>query len=177
MANFYLFGISIRVEDAVKLAIRIPALLLVLALVISSSGCLHKSGGGQVTPYERAVTYNTMLAQVNFDVQKGVIQLQQSGVLSVSQADAVLKHQAAIADDHEKITNILAKGPDVGSNQSEMIKAAIEDIKSQVQAAITSGNLGIKNPVSQQTFASDAAAIAEFANLLVTQLQIAGVVK
>ena len=70
---------------------RIALLTAALAVVNLGTACIHKAGGAQVSPYERAVTYSTMLAQVNNSVVQGVIQAQQAGLMTAQQAESILQ--------------------------------------------------------------------------------------
>jgi hypothetical protein len=142
-----------------------------------SSACIHKAGGARATAYEKAVTYSTMLAQVNNSIAQGVIQAQQLGQLSVPQTNAILGFQERVARDHKQLSILLGDGPDAAKGNAAAITIVLADVKAQATALIGSGDLGIKNPVSQQTFAGDANSLVDLASSVVSYLQAAGVVQ
>jgi hypothetical protein len=152
--------------------------VLIVAVLASTVGCIHKTGGTQATGYEKAVTYSDMLAQTNNSVAKGVIQAQQQGLLTVAQAAAILKVQNQVALDHEALSKMLNQGPTYAGQQGAEIQAILARIKTAIASLdFVSGGLGIKNPQSQQTFSNDANAIASFAQVIVASLTSAGVIK
>lgn len=158
-----------------KLKLQIGILVLALA---STCGCLHKAGGSGVTAFEKAVTYSDMLAQTNNSIAHGVIEAQQQGTLSVTQANEILVVQRQVAIDHEAITKILQLGPAAATGQAAQIKALLDQIRAQINSLdFTSAGLGVKNPNSQQTFANDANTIFSFTDVILSSLQVAGVLQ
>lgn len=154
-------------------------LLLTAALAVVNLGtsCIHKTGGAQVSPYERAVTYSTMLAQVNNSVAQGVIQANQTGLISANNAREILKVQYTIADDHQRLSSILAAGPSAATSSAQIIRDLTTDIKNQALVLASNGGLGIKNPATQNTFKADAESLASIAIDIENALQQAGVLK
>lgn len=151
--------------------------LAVLLITVLSSSCIHKVNGAKPSPYEQAVTYSTMLAGANDAIADTVISANKSGLLSVKDADRILHFQALIADDHQRLSSILNSGT-VGATQSaDAINKLLADIKTQADALIAGGGLGIKNPNSQVTIADSVNTILSLGPLITNQLQLAGVLK
>ena len=113
------------------------------------------------------------LAQINDDVAKGVIGIQQGGTISVQQAAPILNYQELVAKDHAAIENILSAGSTQAGTQATQIQALLNEIEKQGTALIQSGGLGIKNPKSQQTFAQDLQGIVNLASVILEDFQLA----
>jgi hypothetical protein len=156
---------------------RISASIAVLAIVAATAACIHKAGGSQVTPYEKAVTYSAMLAQANNSVAQGVIQLQQAGAIPVDQTDRILRFQYIVASDHEELSRLLADGPAVAKGRAQAIASLLTDIQTRSRILIEGGGLGVKNPQSKQTMEADVSLVVSTAQAIVTSLQMAGVLK
>ena len=151
---------------------------ILVALAMVTFGCIHKAGGGQVTPFEKAVTYSDMLAQTNNSIAKGVIEAQQQGLITVDQAKTMLTAQSKIAIDHEALTKLLQLGQSGATAQATQIKASLDAIRAQVNSlTFENAGLGIKNPTSQQTFANDVNSIFSFTDVILASLQTAGVLQ
>ena len=69
--------------------------LLLLALACTTA-CIHKPSG-PVSAWERVNVNMAALAQINNDVAKGVIALQQVDVITVQQAARLLNFQETVA--------------------------------------------------------------------------------
>jgi hypothetical protein len=153
------------------------AMLGLVLLLIANVACIHKVGG-QPTPYEKAVTYSDMLAQTNNSIAKGVIQAQELKLLSITQANRILSAQERIAMNHQALSKILDLGPKVATTRADELRAILGGIKaSLLQLDFERDGLGIKNPTSEQTFANDTNAISSFADVILSSLTAAGVLK
>jgi hypothetical protein len=144
--------------------------IVVLALLMT--GCIHKPSG-PVSPWERVNVNMAALAQVNEDVARGIIAVQQASAITVQQAAPILSYQKLVARDHMAIENILAAGSAQAASQSTQIQSLLNEIKNQGTALIGSGGLGIKNPKSQQTFAQDLQGIINLASVVLADYQLA----
>jgi hypothetical protein len=140
-------------------------LAFALLLATISVACIHKSAG-PVSPWERVNVNLAALGQINNDVAKGVIAVQQAGVITPQQAAPILNFQENVAKDHMAIENIFAAGSTEAASQSAQIQALLEEIKTQGAALIQSGGLGVKNPRSQQTFTQDLQGIVNLAEVI-----------
>jgi hypothetical protein len=127
---------------------------LVVFLTAVTIACIHKQSG-PVSAWERVNVNMAALAQTNNEVAKGVIAAQQAGTITASQAMSILGYQEIVAKDHAAIENILAAGSLQAGNQVVQIQALLNEIENQGTTLIQSGNLGVKNPKSQQTFVQD----------------------
>ena len=145
-------------------------LVITLLFAAATSACIHKQAG-PVSAWERVNINMAALAQLNNSVARGVISLQQTGVVTVEQAAPILNFQENVAKDHAAIENIFSAGAPQTSNQAAVIQALLEEIKNQGNALILSGGLGVKNPNSQQTFTKDLQAIVNLAEIILTNYQ------
>ncbi len=105
---------------------------------------------------------------------KGIIAVQQSGLLTVQQAAPVLNYQELVAKDHAALENILSAGSAEAVTKSAQIQALLNEIKNQGTALIQSGSLGVKNPNSQQTFTQDLQALISLADIVLADYQLLG---
>ena len=145
---------------------------LVVILTAVTIACIHKQSG-PVSPWERVNINMAALAQINNDVAKGIIGVQQAGTISVQLAEPILSFQELVAKDHAAIENILSAGSTQAATQATQIQALLNEIKNQGTTLIQSGELGIKNPKSQQTFAQDLQGIVNLAGVILTDYQLA----
>ena len=146
--------------------------IVLLVLVMCTAGCIHKQSG-PISPWERVNVNMAALAEINNDVAKGVIAVQQAGAISVQQAAPVLNYQEIVAKDHAAIENILAAGSSQAAAQGIQIQALLDEIKNQGTALIQSGGLGIKNPKSQRTFTQDLQAVVNLADVILADYHLA----
>jgi hypothetical protein len=144
---------------------------LLVVLTAITAGCIHKQSG-PVSPWERTNVNMAALAQINNDVAKGIIAVQQAGVITVQQAAPILKCQETVAKDHEAIENIFAAGSAQAASQSDKVRALLEEIKSQGTTLIQSGGLGVKNPKTQQTFTQDLQVIVNLAGVVLADYKL-----
>lgn len=152
-------------------------LCMVIASVCATSSCIHKVNGAQPSPYEKAVTYSTMLAAANDAIVDTVITANKSGLLSTKDVDRILRFQSLIADDHERLSSILNSGTTGATPSADAINKLLADIRVQADALIAGGGLGIKNPRTQVTLEADVNSILSFGPLITTNLKLAGVLK
>ena len=146
--------------------------ILIVVFVLSTVACIHKQSG-TVSPWERVNTNMAALAQINDEVAKGIIAVQQAGTISGQQAAPILNYQETVAKDHMAIENILAAGSAQAASQAVQIQALLNEIKNQGTALIQSGGLGVKNPTSQQTFTQDLQGIVNLAGIVLADYQLA----
>ena len=146
------------------------SLLLILAAM--TTACIHKQSG-PVTAWERVNVNMAAMAQINEGIANGVIASQKSGAITVQQAAPILSFQESVAKDHMAIENILLAGSAQAATQSQQIQAMLTEIGNQGTALIQSGELGIKNPQSQQTFTQDLQGIVNLANIVLADFQAA----
>jgi hypothetical protein len=145
--------------------------MLTMLLTVITAGCIHKPSG-PVSPWERVNVNVAALAQLNNDVAKGIIAVQQAGGMTVQQAAPILNYQETVAKDHEALENILSAGSARAANQSALIQALLNEIKNQGTALIQSGGLGVKNPKSQQTFTQDLQVIVNLAGVVLADYKL-----
>src|SRR5207245_11715474 len=92
-------------------------IILILVVLATTVACIHKQSG-PVSPWERVNVNLAALAQINDEIAKGVIAVQQAGTITVQQAAPVLNYQETVAKDHIALENILAAGSDSASSPS-----------------------------------------------------------
>ncbi len=148
------------------------SIALIFILMSITIACIHKQSG-TVSPWERVNVNMAALAQINDDVAKGVIGVQQAGTINAQQAAPILNYQELVAKDHAAMENILSAGSTQAGSQSTQIQALLNEIEKQGTTLIQSGGLGIKNPKSQQTFAQDLQGIVNLASVILTDYQLA----
>jgi hypothetical protein len=134
--------------------------------------CVHKQSG-PVSPWERVNVNMAALAQMNDDVAKGMISIQQAGTITAQQAVPILNYQELVAKDHAAIENILSAGTTQAATQTTQIQALLNEIKNQGTTLIQTGGLGIKNPKSQQTFTQDLQGVINLASVILSDYQLA----
>lgn len=148
-----------------------PVLLLLLVTV---TGCLHKTDalGAKlaISPWERVMTHNAMFSQLNNDAIKGTVGVAQSGIITDPQARPILEWEGQVAKDHEMVTAILAKGPDVAANDPAL-RGFFEQVRTSGMALVTSGGIGVKNPRTQQSLSQDIQAIVNIAEAVLSDIE------
>ena len=143
---------------------------LLLAVILATIGCIHKTGGA-VTPWERVTTQNAILAQSIDTATQGTIAAQQANLITVQQANPVLQFESQAATIQKQITSILATAP-AASNVAG-IQSLVNQISVSAQALVSSGALGVKNPKSQQTIGADIQAIVNSSSVILSSYQAA----
>jgi hypothetical protein len=147
-------------------------IVLIVVLMAVTVACIHKQSG-PVSPWERVNVNMAALAQINDDVAKGIIGVQQAGTISAQQAAPILSYQELVAKDHAAIENILSAGSTQAGSQATQIQALLGEIEKQGTTLIQGGGLGIKNPKSQQTFAQDLQGVINLAGVILSDYQLA----
>jgi hypothetical protein len=147
-------------------------MFLILVLLATTVACIHKQSG-PVSAWERVNVNMAALAQINDEVAKGIIAVQQAGAISVQQAAPILGYEETVAKDHMAIENILSAGSTEAGSKAVQIQALLNEIKSQGAALIQSGGLGVKNPQSQQSFTQDLQGIVNLAQIVLADYQLA----
>jgi hypothetical protein len=144
---------------------------LAILVTVFTTACIHKPSG-PVSPWERFNVNLAALAQINADVAKGIIAVQQAGSITVQQAAPILNYQELVAKDHMAIENILAAGSAQTGSQSERIRALLDEIKNQGTMLLQSGGLGVRNPTSQQLFTQDLQAIVNLPQVILADYEL-----
>ena len=147
-------------------------MFLILVLLATTVACIHKQSG-PVSAWERVNVNMAALAQINDEVAKGIIAVQQAGAISVQQAAPILAYQETVAKDHMAIENILSAGSTEAGSKAVQIQGLLNEIKSQGAALIQSGGMGVKNPQSQQSFTQDLQGIVNLAQIVLADYQLA----
>ena len=147
-------------------------LILLVCVLGGSVGCIHKQSG-TVSPWERVNVNMAALAQINDEVAKGIVAVQQAGTITVQQAAPILSYQENVAKDHAAIENIFAAGSAEASSRATQIEALLNEIKKQGTALIQAGGLEVKNPNSQQTFTQDLQGMVNLAAVVLADYQLA----
>lgn len=140
-------------------------LVLMLAVLVATTGCIHKSGG-QVTPWERVTTTNAVLAQTINSVAQGTVAAQQSGLITVDQALPILTFASNASRDQQSLNVILAKQPNAANVKA--IKDLVDDIGDLATSVVNSGAAGVKNPKSQNLISGDIKAVVTAADSILT---------
>ena len=147
-------------------------LIIAVIVLATNVACIHKQSG-TVSPWERVNVNMAALAQINDDVAKGIIAVQQAGTISAQQAAPILSYQETVAKDHMVIENIFAAGSAQASSRATQIEGLLHEIKNQGTLLIEEGGLGVKNPKSQQSFTQDLQGIVNLAEVVLADYHLA----
>lgn len=160
----------------------LPVLLAWCAL-IPIGGCTHVAATAGVparnaTPVEKALAYNDSLAQANKAVAQLVVNASGTTppLLSQDQANKILTAQSRIADFDRQLTPLLTATHNVTGN-ADRIELLLDEIKAAANPLIKSGELGIKDPATQQRVMAAFSNVYSFADLVVNSLKDAGLLK
>lgn len=145
---------------------RIKTALIVLT-VLCTTGCIHKAT--PITPWERVMTDNALLAQFVDTAEQGTELAVSSGVLSASTAKPVIRVESRFPDVHKKITAILAQGSGADFTTAN---ALLDQFKADMQALIASGEIGIKNPKTQMSISGDLNNIVNLTKAVLADIQL-----
>jgi len=146
---------------------------LAVLLLLATVACIHKTSG-KVTPMERLTTDNAVFAQLNNSVEQGAEAVAAAGLLSPAQVAPVIGWTGQVAQAHQQITAIIAKGS-VSASDLTTIQALVAQIQQSGIALVNSGAIGVKNPKSQQTISADVTAVTNLAQAILAELtQIGG---
>jgi|SRR6185312_12604244 len=143
--------------------------ILSIALLLSV-GCIHKTGG-TVTPWERVTTDNAVFTQSLNTIEQGTEAAAVSGVIANDKAAEVLGFVKLASQDDQQITAILDKGGSVSLADYNTIQGLISQLSASGQELVTSGGIGVKNPLTQQNIAQDIQNATALASALLTDVQ------
>lgn len=144
--------------------------LSALCVLAICAACIHRTTG-TVSPWERVTTDNALLAQTNNAVEQGAEAVAASRLRTPEQIAPVIRECAQVANAHLQITAILEKGSSVSASDYDSIQALLQQIQASASQLISSGELGVKNPKTQNLLSSDVQALSSLASALVTELQ------
>jgi hypothetical protein len=157
--------------------------VLTAAALFSLGGCAHVATTAGVparnaTPLETALAYNDSLAQANKAVAEAVINANGTTppLLNEAQTNKILVAQSRIADFDRQLTPLLVSAGTVTANGAR-IQLLLDEIKMAANPLIQSGDLGIKDPKTQQEVLAAFKNVYSFADLVVSTLQQAGLLK
>lgn len=143
---------------------------IALAIVLASTvGCIHKSSGA-VTPQERLMTDNALLAQFADTAEQGTELAVTTGLMSTSAARPVITFESQFATVHTQITNLLNQG--LTAANLAQVQTLLTNLNTQAAVLVASGNIGIKNPKTQQTITGDINNIIALANAVLVDIQL-----
>jgi hypothetical protein len=150
--------------------IAIAAILVIVSIV----GCAHRTQNGQtvpVSPWEQVLTDNDLLAHANKMVAETTINVQATfpDKLSTQQAARILVAQKRIADVDQTLTGLLQQGPTVAT--PDEVARYVARIRAAVDDMVSSGDLSIKSPESQQTIKAYVDSISSLAESVLNQVQ------
>lgn len=142
----------------------------VLALsLFFTVGCIHKSGGAPVTPWERLTTYNAALADANNAIEQGAEAVFSSSMATQAQVSPIINTSGRVAVLHMQVTAVLQQGSVTQANLVG-IKAMVDQIKASLNTVPVVA-LGIKNPKTQQSFSADLNQLGTLADAILASAQ------
>jgi len=169
-----------------RVPIRTKILLLSLCLCVSvaiPSGCgpkVQTTAGvptRKATPTETALAYNDSLAQANKSVAQLVINANSTTppLLSNASANTILTAQSRIADFDRQLTPLLQDTANFQANAAQ-IGLLLDEIKAAGQGIIQS-DLGIADAKTKASVLAAFNKVYDFADLVVSTLHDAGILK
>lgn len=151
---------------------RVRSSAFLAVALLATVACIHKTGGTQVTPWERVHTYNAALATANNAVEQGAEATVTSGLTTAPEMAPIINWTGRVAMLHQQITSILAQGSATQANVAS-VKGLVDAIKASI-AELPAPTLGLKNPRTQQSFQQDVQALGALADSLLSALSAAG---
>lgn len=153
-----------------------PRVIGLLILTVLLSGCAaHRPGGQQPTPFEKVMSVNAQIAELNNVIARGIIAAQRAGLMDVPTAARILDAQKMIALDHQQVTYMLARGPDFAKLNGPQLRQLVSNFQYRLLEVLSRGGLAVKNPQSQQSFEGDIRLMSTLADTLASDLQAAGI--
>jgi hypothetical protein len=156
----------------------LPALLVVSALallMISCAATTPKPQTGQLTPWQQVTPALNAITTVNDAVLNGVIDVNQAGLLPQSTTAAVLLEQARVADVVEQLNAIVKQGSAATAAQASQVSTLIAQIENSATTMVNAGDLGVKDPKTQQEVSAIISGLGTSAETLFNVLSAAGV--
>jgi hypothetical protein len=156
-------------------------LAILLTCTLAAAGCLHVASTAGVparnaTPIEKALAYNAGLAEANKSIAQAVVNAntQTPPLIDTEYANKILTMQSRVADFDRQLTPLLADSATVQANSAK-ISQLLDEIK--LAANGVQGDLGIKDAKTQQAVTNAIGQVYQFADLLLTALTAAGLLK
>lgn len=156
--------------------------LLVVMLATGAGGCaphVPTTAGvpaRNATPIEKALAYNAGLAEGNKTIAQAVVDAnsQTPPLIETEYANKLLVMQSRVADFDRQLTPLLADSATVTAN-SARIELLLDEIKQA--ASGVQGDVGIKNATTQKKISDAIAQVYQFADLALTALTTARLLK
>lgn len=145
-------------------------LIAIACIILLSTACLHKAGGGAITPWERVTADNAIFAQSINTLEKGAEITASTGVLKPAQVAPVIRFTAQAATIHKQVTALLANGPSLSLADLTTLQGFADQLQASANELVQDQALGIKNPNSQQTITADIGAIVSTFKVLIASI-------
>lgn len=143
-------------------------LAIVLCALLVMAGCAHKTGA-PMTPWERVMVDNTLLAQFVDTAEQGTELAVTSAALSTDTARPIITFESNFTGVHKQLTAILAQGPHADLSQAKVL---LEQFKTGALALIASGEIGVKNPKTQMSISADIRNAIALAEAVLSDIQL-----
>lgn len=144
-------------------------ILVVVAACLALTACIHKTGG-TVTPQERLMTDNAILAQFVNTAEQGTEATVTSGLITTVTARPIIAFEGQFASTHEQITKLLNQG--LTTANLAQVQTLLANLKTTADTLVASGNIGVKNPKTQMTITADINNIIALTQAVLTDIQI-----
>lgn len=144
-------------------------LLATFTLCLVLAGCIHKTGG-VVTPQERLMTDNAILAQFVNTAEQGTEAAVTSGLISTQTARPVITFEDQFSQTHKQVTALLNQG--LTTANLAQVQTLLGNLKTTADALVASGNIGVKNPKTQMTITADINNVIALTQAVLTDIQI-----
>ena len=127
----------------------IPVLILALSSV-TIIGCAQRIDpvtgiSTKATPYEQALAINATIAITVEEFNRGIIETQRAGFISINITDVITQKTFSIAVRNRKLTEILALGPDEAKKQSGEILRLSALIQQDARALVLRKDVTAEN--------------------------------
>lgn len=130
----------------------------------------------KATPVEKALAYNAGLAETNKTIAQIVMDAnsQNPPLISTENANQILTVQSRVADFDRQLTPLIMDAGTASANSAK-IQTLLNEIKIATQGV--QGDLGIKDTATRQKVTNAIGQISSFADLTLSALVQAGVLK
>lgn len=153
---------------------------IVTMATITGAGCVARHVDpitGAKTPataYENVLALNASFAVVNNGLARGVVQLQEGGIIPLAPARNILAVSFKLASLDIDLTNILREGPDAAKGKAD----AIDTILDQMEGLVADGILLLNQQGDKAARAqANVIALTTLLRELVGALKLAGVLQ
>lgn len=116
------------------------------------------------------MTDNAVLAQFIDTAERGTELAVGAGAIAIDEARPAIQFEAQAAEVHKKVTALLAQGHDTAT--LGQVTILLNNLKIQADALVASGEIGVKNPKTQQSITADIDSIGTMVEAVVSDIEL-----